>query len=332
VTALFRHKGEVGNSYDIRHSFRDGEALPAGVTLTITAMGGVIAGTTNPTLTNLIAAMTDVWFQIVTHPYTDATSLSAIEAEMLSRAGPFRSMDGIAITSKVGSFSTLTTLGNGRNSQYSVIVAQPGVTPLNPPMEFAAGTAGLIALAAAADPARPFQTLAFPSDRFLAPPENDQWSFDERNLFLFDGIATTRRAAGGVIQLGRIITTYQRSPAGSEDTSYLDATTVLTLLYLRFDFRTDIQNRFPRHKLANDDALERISSGQAIMTPKLGRAAAIDWFKRNAAIGLVEGLDQFKRDLVCERSTVDPNRLEWLLPPDLINFLAVSAAQIQFRL
>jgi phage tail sheath gpL-like len=32
----FRHKGAAGNSYDVRDSFRDGEALPAGVSLAIT--------------------------------------------------------------------------------------------------------------------------------------------------------------------------------------------------------------------------------------------------------------------------------------------------------
>jgi phage tail sheath gpL-like len=52
VTTTFRHKGEVGNAYDVRHSFNDGEALPAGVGLTIVQTTG---GTSNPSLDNLIA-------------------------------------------------------------------------------------------------------------------------------------------------------------------------------------------------------------------------------------------------------------------------------------
>lgn len=328
VTITFRHKGLVGNTYDVRHSFRDGEALPAGVGLTITAVGGVVAGTTNPSLTNLIAAMADLWFMIWTHPYTDATSLTAIEAELALRFGPLRSQDGLAITSASGSFSTLTTLGDGRNSQHSVIVAQPGASPLTPPMEFAAEVAALVALHGAEDPARPFQTLALA--HALAPAETDQWSLDERNLMLYDGIATTRRAAGGVVQLERIITTYQTSPAGAADTAYLDATTMLTLLYLRYSFRVRIQAKYPRHKLANDGT--RFSSGQAVMTPLLGKGEALGWFRELEQIGLVENFDQFKRDLVVERNVADPNRLDFLLPPDLINQLIVTAAQIQFRL
>jgi phage tail sheath gpL-like len=324
VTITFRHKGQVGNAYDIRHSFVDGEALPAGVGLTITAMGG---GAGNPSLTNLIAAMGDIWLQIWSHPYTDATSLAAIETELASRFGPLRMIDGYAITSAAGNFSTLTTLGSGRNSQHSTIVAPPGTNPLMPPMEFAAATAALVALHGAIDPARPFQTLAVSGA--MPPAETDLFTLEEQNLLLFDGIATTSVAAGGVVQLGRIITTSQTNAAGAEDTAFLDATTMLTLLFIRFDFRSRIQTKYPRHKLADDGT--RFGSGQAVMTPKLGRAEALTWFSDMEELGLLEGFEQFKRDLVVERSKTDPNRLDFLLPPDLINQLIVTAAQIQFR-
>ncbi len=328
VTITFRHKGLVGNTYNVRDSFRDGEALPTGVGLTITAVGSVVAGTTAPALTNLIAAMADLWFHVWSHPYTDTTNLGAIETELATRFGPMRSQDGVAITSMSGAFGTHTTLGGARNSPHSVIVAQPGATPLTPPMEFAAEVAAVVALAAAADPGRPFQTLAM--TRALAPAETDQWSSDERNLFLFDGIATTKRAAGGVVQLERIITTYQTSPAGADDTAYLDVTTLLTLLYLRYSFRVRMQTKYPRHKLAADGV--RIGAGQFVITPKDGKAEAITWFREMEELGLVEGADQFKRDLVCERNASNPNRLDFLLPPDLINQLMITAAQVQFRL
>lgn len=325
VTLEAKNAGEVGNKYDVRHSFRDGEALPEGVELTITPMAG---GTGNPALEGLFAAIENLWFHIWTHPYIDATSLEAIEDELADRFGPMRSIDGLAITSTTGNFAAHTSLGDARNSQHSVIVAQPGQSTLTPPMEFAAEVAALVALHGAADPARPFQTLAM--SNALAPVATDQWSLNERNLFLFDGIATTKRGPGGVVQLERIITTYQESPAEAADTAYLDATTMLTLMYLRYSFRVRMQLRYPRHKLANDGT--KFGSGQAVITPKLGKAEAITWFREMEELGLVEGFDQFKRDLDCVRSELDPNRLEFLLPPDLINQLMVTAASIQFRL
>lgn len=325
VTLTNLHKGLTGNSLVTKHSYRDGEALPAGVGLTITTPSN---GTTAPSLTSLIAAMGDTWFHVIACPYTDSTSLAALEAELVDRAGSMRMIDGVAIASAAGTHSALTTLGAARNSPYCTIIAQPGENPLTPPAEFAAEVAALVARYGAADPARPFQTLQM--KHALPPSESDLFTLEERNLQLFDGIATSKVAAGGVVQLERLITTYQTNAAGADDTAYLDLTTPLTLQYLRYTFRTRMMTRYPRHKLANDGT--RFGAGQAVMTPKLGKAEACNWFREMEERGLVEGFEQFKRDLVCERNQSDPNRLDYLLSPDLINQLVDQAARIAFRL
>ena len=327
VTMTFRHKGLVGNSYDTRTNYNPGEVLPAGVAMTITQVGGVVAGTTAPSLTNLIANMSAQWFEIWTHPYTDATSLSAIEAELLSRAGPLRAIDGLAITSSsAAALSTLQTLGTGRNSGYSSIVAQSGNNPLTPPMEFAAEAAALVAIAGAIDPARPFQTLQMVNALPCAPI--DVYDVLERDSLLHSGIATTK-SVGSVVQLDRMITTYQTNPSGQPDTAYLDATTILTLLLLRFDFRVHM-SKYSRHKLADDGT--RFAPGQPVMTPALGRSEALTWFRDNEERGLVQNVDAFKANLLVVRNPSDPNRLDFLLPPNLMSQLIVTAAQLQFRL
>lgn len=326
VTLTFRHKGEVGNFYDIRANY-NGEKTPAGVGLTITAMGAVVAGTTNPTLTNLIAGMATQWFQIWTHPYTDATTLTAIETELASRAGPLRAIDGVAITSAAGSFSTLTTLGLTRNSGYSEIFAQPGANPLTPPMEFAAETAALIAAAASIDPARPMQTLQY-SNALPVAAADEFTQFPQRDLLLFDGIATSRQVRGAV-QIDRAITTYQLNPSGQPDTAYLDVTTPLTLMLLRYRFRV-FMSRFSRHKLAADGT--RFGAGQLVMTPTQAKAEALTWFNDAMKDGLVQNPDGFKAGLDASINTGDPNRLDFLLPVTLMGQLIVIGAQIQFAL
>jgi len=45
---------------------------------------------------------------------------------------------------------------------------------------------------------------------------------------------------------------YQTNVAGAEDTAFLDINTLLTLMFLRFDFRNQILTRYPRAKLADD--------------------------------------------------------------------------------
>ena len=322
VTVLYRNKGEVGNKYDIRDSRNYTESLPQGVSLSYSGMSG---GSGNPSLSSLIAALGDEWFHIICHPYTDAASLSAIELELESRIGPLRSIDGLAITSSAGSFSDLATLGSSRNSKSSCIASQAGSSPLTQACEHAAETAAIVARYGSVDPARPFQTLVY---RHTVSPTG-LFTATERNLLLFDGISTNRVSADRP-QIERMITTYRKNSAGGDDTAYLDATTMLILMYLRYSWRTRMQAKYPRHKLADDGV--RVSPGQFIMTPKLGKAEAVGWFREMEGKGLVEGFEQFKKDLVVSRNTTDPNRLDLLLSPDLINQLIFVAARVAFRL
>jgi len=325
VTVTVRHKGLVGNGVDMRANYREDDAYPAGVSVAVVAMSG---GTTAPSLTAVVAALGDIWFHVWAHPWTDSTSLDAIEAEMASRFGPLRMIEGVVVTSAVGSTGTLSALGGGRNSPHSVIVAQDGDAHLTWSPEFAAAVAAVMAAEGAADPARPFQTL--PLVGALPQAETDRFALQERNLLLFDGIATSSTDAAGQVRIERLITTYQTGAGGAADTSYLDAVTMLTLLYLRYSFRTQFANEFPRHKLANDGV--RFAPGQPVMTPSLGKGWALNWFRQMEALGLVEGFEQFKRDLVVQRNQTDPNRLDFLLPVDVINQLRVVGATLQFLL
>lgn len=326
VDLTAKNKGTNGNSLDLRFNYQVGQAFPAGVACTVTAMS---SGATNPSLSTLIANMGDTWYHVIGHAYTDATSLSALEAELASRAGPMRMIDGLGITSAFGSNSALATLGESRNSPHNCIVAQAGQNPLTPPEEFAAEVTGVVAFYGQIDPARPFQTLPLSWSLPILNP-TDLFTNTQRNLLLFDGVATTKVGAGEQVQLERIITTYQKNAAGGADASYLDATTALNLMYLRFAFRNRFLQKYPRHKLANDGV--RVGQGQPILTPKLAKAEALGWFLDMQEQGLVQNFDDFKANLVVQKSLSDPNRLDFFLPPELIDQLIVTAAQIQFSL
>jgi phage tail sheath gpL-like len=325
VTTTARNKGVAGQNLSIRVNYEPGQTLPAGIGVTI---ANDTAGVTNPTLTALIAAAGDTQYDVIAHGFYDSTSLTALETELASRFGPLRAIDGIALTSAPGSQSTLSTLGDTRNSPHSFILAQPGETPITPPIEFAAAYAATVAFYGAQDPARPFQTL--PLAGVLAPAEADLFTKQERNLMLYDGVSTSLVAAGGVVQIERLISTFQTNAAGGADTAYLDGTTLLTLSYLRYSWVANVRSKFPRHKLANDGA--RFGAGQAVVTPAIMTAAALAWFGQMEELGLVEGLEQFKTDLLVERNVSDVNRLDALLSPDLMNFLAVTASKFQFIL
>ena len=317
-----RHGGLLGNDIDFRVNYFSGEELPVNLTYTPTAMSG---GTTDPDIADAIAVMTEDQYNIIGHPYTGAANLSALEAELLDRFGPIRQNDGLAISAKADSFANLVTLGDSRNSGHNCIVGSAGPSPS---YEWAASLAATAAKFGSIDPARPFQTL--PMSALRAPADSERFSFTERDQLLNDGIATFTVDSGGVVRVERLITTYQENSFGSPDTALLDANTLLTLSYLRFDFRSQFQNKYPRHKLGDDGT--RFGPGQAVITPKIAKAEAIAIFRGWEELGLVENVDQFKRDILVLRSSSDPNRLEFQLPPDLLNQFRIGAAQIAFLL
>ena len=325
VTLTAKNKGLVGNSIDLRFSYY-GEEEPRGLAISVTPMSG---GAGAPDLSELITAMGDSWYHIIAFPWTDRASLRALEEELVDRWGPLRHIDGHAFTGIGGTFAEVQDFGSGQDAgNYAHISIVEAVNSPDWPCVRASAVAGVVAYYGNIDPARPFQTLTLAG--CLAPEEGQRLTYQEQNLLLNAGIATTAVDAGGTVSVQRLVTNYLTTGTGATDTSYQDVNTILTLSYLRYDFRARILRKYPRHKLADDSAY--IPAGQAIMTPKLGRAEAVAAFMDWQELGLVENLDDFKAKLICERNAADPNRLDWLLPPDLVNQFRIGAAQIQFRL
>jgi phage tail sheath gpL-like len=323
VTITARHRGETGNAIDIRHSHLAGEALPLGLTCIITAMSG---GAQNPAVVTALDAVAETWFTDIVTPWTDATNIAALEARLAAGFAPLVMRDAHGWASLSGTLSALTTFGAARNSPHISVLGLRGCP--TPPWELAATLAAVCIPALAIDPARPVQTLELPG--VIAPRIADRFTFTERDALLRDGMSTIRHNDAGQSFVERVITTYQTNASGAEDISYLDVETLKTLAYLRYDLRQLIALRFPRHKLADDGTA--FARGQAVVTPGTLRAEIIGRFKQWESQGLVEGVDQFKADLIVRRNAQDPNRVDALLPPDLVNQFRVLAAQIEFLL
>lgn len=322
VDITAKNKGVAGNDIDVRLNYFTGDELPEGLGVTITAMDN---GVSNPDVQDAIDILDDEQFILWVTPYSDASNLLAIEAELDERFGPITQNDGYHITGAKGTLSELNAIGDSRNSQFTVIKRCSGPTPI---YEQSAILAAAVAAAAQIDPARPFQTLELKG--ILAESESEKLTLAERNILLNHGIATDKVDAGGTVRIERVITTYKKNPAGADDVSYLDLNTLLTLSYIRYDFRNFWLRKYPRHKLANDGT--QFGAGQAVMTPKVAKAEAIARFRLWEELGLVENIDQFKEELIVERNLQDVNRLDFLLPPDLMNQLRVVGVKIGFIL
>lgn len=322
VTFTARNKGATGNDLEVRANY-NGETTPAGLTLAFTAFAN---GAGNPDITASLAALGDAWFQAIATAYTDTANLLAIETDQFNRWGPLRESEGHVFGGVRGTYSAVAAIGLARNSEHLTLVQN--IKEPTPAYEKAAETMAIYAQAVANDPARPVQNLPY----LWAKPaaESDRLTITERNILLFDGIATTKVSAGGVMQAERLITTYKTNPAGGADASFLDSETQATLLYLRHDLKDRILRKFPRSKLADDG--NRFGPGQDIVTPKTFKAELVAWAMEMQEIGIIENIDSFKALTFTERDVSDRNRLNNLIVPDLVNQLRIVANKIQFIL
>ena len=197
----------------------------------------------------------------------------------------------------------------------------------NPTWIIAGAVLGRAAAYFSIDPARPLQTG--PLNEIMATPLESRFGFNEQNTLLSHGIATMY-VTSGTVMIQRCITTYQVNSFGDPDNSYLDTTTMFTLAEIITRLKTAITSKYPRHKLANDGT--RFGPGQAIVTPSVIRSELIAQYASMETIGLVENAELFAKYLIVERDSDDPNRINVLLPPDLVNQLRIFALQAQFRL
>lgn len=320
-TAL--HKGLAYNDVDLRHSYFRGEALPAGLTLAITAMAG---GATNPDLTTAIAAFGPMRWAKLAMPYKDTANIGLLENELLRRFGATIQLEGMAHGWLDDTLSNLLTFGAARDSAF--ITWEGGCNVPAPPFALAARYTALAAAAAIVDAPRQLRSLIMANE--LAPLEGDRFDGDERESLLVDGIATFTVGDDGLMRMERNVTSYKTNGAGILDPSYRDVETMECLHALRADIRGYVASTYPRSKLADDGP--GVTASQTVVTPKYMRAALAARGYLWAQQGLIEDYDQFLADLAVSRDANDPDRLNALIRPNIINNLRTLAAELQFIL
>jgi phage tail sheath gpL-like len=315
--------GTIGNQIMLGVCLLEGEHVPAGLTVTVTAMA---SGATDPSYSGIITAMGEDQYHTIVVGLANDTVLDLFEAELESRWGPMRAIEGVVFGAYYDTRANLTTAGNARNSLTSVLVGCEKSALLDLPWEVAAQTAAINAKQTQVDPSRACTGLSFSG--VSAPARGSRFTRAERDILLSDGVSTTKAGSDGRLLVERLITTWQTNSNGIADVSYKDLTTVRLLAALRYSVRARISSKYGRFKLMDDG--NPIPAGQPIVNPSILKAEMIVLFQEWQDLGWVEDLDQFKSELVVERDGSDPNRVNMILPPNLINNLLVTAAKISF--
>jgi phage tail sheath gpL-like len=348
VTLKCKWKGVEGNDIDVRLAYGGllaSEQVPVGLGITLapaippgstgTKLSG---GTGSPDITQALTNLGDEVYEYVASGFTDSTSLALLEHEYgfgdEGRWGWLRQLYGHVFGAVRGAgasdqwgYSELMTYGPANNSGVLSLMAVEKHSP-TPVWNWAAAYAAKAARALLNDPARPLQTLEL--ETCLPAPKHQRFDKKQCNDFAGVGLATQSTNANNIPAIMRESTTYQKNLYGQGDDAYELVPTLATLAALFRSQRHAITSKFPRHKLADDGT--RFGAGQAIVTPKIIKAELVAQYRFDEFLGRVENARAFKQNLVVERDANDPNRVNVLYPPDLINQLRIFAVLAQFRL
>jgi phage tail sheath gpL-like len=282
-------------------------------------------------MTTAIANIQKKDFEYVAMPYCDTNSLFDWDQEYgftdTGRWGWQRQQFGHVFSAKRGTYAALITFGDTLNSGVESIMAFETTTP-SPMFECCAAYTAKAQRALINDPARPLQTLAL--NKVKGCPLQDRFDFPELNSLASNGLAIQEVGSDDQPMILREQTTYQLNLYGMGDDAYELVTTLATLAKLLRNQKYAITSKFPRSKLADDGT--KFGPGQAIVTPGIIKAELVNEYQMDMWNGLVENLKAFKANLIVERDPNDPNRVNVLYPPDLINQLRIFAVLAQFRL
>ena len=329
VTVVSLQPGSYGNDITIEintRGSRGAETTPAGLTVAVIAMAG---GAGEPLLTGLDALLGEEEYDYIANPWRGGASLDAADALLNDVTGRWawnRQVYGGYFTAIQNTSANLLTFGAGRNGRAGAGIGTDG-SP-TPAYEIAAMFAGASAPSITAQPARPLQTL--PLIGMRAPPPGRRFSAATNNALLNSGISTVVVGNDGTCSIQRAVTFYQRNAAGLVDRSYLDVETGYTLMEITRTLRAQVQGKYPRSLLASDGT--RVGPGSNIVTPAIIRAELIVGYAALVDRGLAENEEAFAAALVVQRDAQNPNRINVLYPPDLMNQLRQVAVLNQFRI
>ncbi|MDR2573472.1 MAG: hypothetical protein LBC94_03865 [Desulfovibrio sp.] len=338
VTFTAKHAGEWGNDIDVRLNYYTGEETPEGVQIAFAgADHGLDLNMVNgsPTLPCEVAAMLGA----TSAYYAAIDPARPLQTLPLTGYMPPKESQGMKLQNGSGNPEVQNVFAALDDTHYHIFsLPYTDAANLMAIKEELANRWGPLKMIGGVAMACFYGTHSktgelgdsHNSPHLLINGTGGPWTREERNLLLWDGIATAYEDADGVMRIERMVTTYKENSLGAPDRAYLDVETIFTLEYLRYDIRAYFTRKYPRHKLANDGTM--YGQGQAIITPKVAKAECVAWFAMMEEKGLVEGMAQFKKDLIAERNMDDECRLDIYLPPDLVNQLRILAIQLGFRL
>lgn len=327
VLVLCKWKGESGN--DIRIEINKW-GVHNRLGRTIYSVDQMAGGTGSANAAPALAALGDQPFDVIAMGFHGTSGqLDALDDFFNSTSGrwsPSSQLYGHGVTTKIDSFSDLVTLGLTRNGPHASLLGVTG-SP-TPPWEWTAALSARMTAHLAEPPemSRPLQTL----ELLGIQPAIDMADWHdqaERQSLLEAGISVFTVDPDRSIRINRIVTNYRTNVWGDIDPSWRDVETLFQNTYFTKSLRAAVRSNFPRSALTDKD-----SGIPGFASPGQIKDLIIYEYIRLEELGLVENSDLFAEVLVVQRSALDANRVDALVPIDTVNQFRIFAARQESNL
>jgi phage tail sheath gpL-like len=318
-----RWDGTTGNGIRIQQDLADGESLlePGGVTLTLASMA---SGTVDPVLTTALANLGDLWITELVSPYTDSTSLTAIDSAWTTRIDPGVKRPFIGLMASILSQSNFISLVSPRNSPSTTIVPVEDCPHAH--YEIAAAAAGVAAARWTSTPGRPCRGLTLPGIRkgTTAP-----WTYAQRDAVITAGGSTTMPQTDGTVKIEDLATTYKTNSQGGADDSWRWTETIANIQEKIYSLEQLFMGEpFDAAVIVDDDS---VTAQSYAVRPKTAKAFCIRLIDELwVPYALTKERDAVVAGIIAEINLSNPNRLDVLIPDVLAAGLKIIAGKIEW--
>jgi phage tail sheath gpL-like len=322
VTFTVRWKGESGNQINLAVNLADADTTPAGITsVTVTDIGDVVAGATDPVLTTAFANMGDVWYTDVTCPYTSAASLTAMEAAGVVRDGPAINKMFAGFVGYTDTIANFLTALSSRNSEWTSYFPVPG-SPTAAYMLAAGGTASF-ARYQQATPGRPQKNLKIPG----AIAGNEDMGAVADTIVSAGG-SWTQNNSDGTVTLKDLCTTRTTEDGGAETEDWRFTVIIPNIQFKRNSIeQAFLTDPYDRAVVAPDNG----GKGPTyVVRPKTVKTRAIglvdDWIERGLSTSRADIVD----NMIAEIDSANPGRINLLIPDIATAGLRIVAVKLEW--
>ncbi|EFH9017212.1 phage tail protein, partial [Escherichia coli] len=305
LTVTTRTKGAWGNDITLSASTTAG-----GLTVSATPMAN---GEMDPDIQPALDAVFAAGHNILICPFSTTPALAALKQHLEKTGNAMEQRGAIGCAGWTGSLGNGITLAAGVNSGRVSVPWYRGSVKL--PAVLAAIYGAV--MAGEEDPARPLNSLALSGLDVVAMSQRE--SRNEQENALHNGLTPVEVGPGNTVQIVRAVSTYTVNAQGVTDVSLLDITSIRTLDYTRKACRERISLRFPREKLSTR-TIAKVESELYDVLIKLEEAE------------ILENVEANKAKLRVQRNGKDANRLDCVVPADVVNGLHVFAGRIDMIL